>query len=132
MAKNVFKNTYEINMTEAEKQPLLHWILAGNVLPIVDKTDKSKFVIQKFSERGIVQTISNYTNLSKIAGEVEARTIIEYLDKNKRPLVLLYPTGGICTSSPEYESDMNRETFNDLQTQLKIRLGWMRDIKKSK
>ncbi len=130
MAGNVFKNTYEIDMDAVSKKPLLHWILAGSVLPIVNK-DKPTF--HKFSERGINGMITNYQKLTQVTDEKSARTVIEYMDKeNRNPVILLYPTGSLCAFSREYESNMNRETYNDLQQQLNLRINWMQIVKKSK
>jgi len=133
MDKNIFKKTYEIDMDMVNKKPLIHWILAGNILPIVDKkADLKKLNVHTFSERGIQSMISKYPMISQIAGQKCASTVIEYMDKKQKPIILLYPTGNICIFSQNYESDMNPETYADLQQQLKLRQSWMQRIAKKK
>lgn len=131
----VFKKEYSINMDLVTPQTLLHFQLAGHMLPIINETDSSKKItLHEFPGHGINGLVVHYKELTNVVKDKKsACTVIEYWDsKNERPLAWLYPTGRICASSHKLESDMNAATYADLQQQLKLRNNWMQTIRNSK
>jgi hypothetical protein len=88
-----FKNTYVIDMAKLLKQPF-KFMPNGAILPIETKNGEhvTDEVPKLFSERLVKKMINEYPDLSDSIGTVTARTIIEYLDVNGKPILTLYPT----------------------------------------
>ena len=133
--ESIFRKEYSINMELVTPQTLFHFKLAGDMLPIVDISNSSKQpTFHRFPGRGINGLVAHYRELSNVVKDKKfANVVLEYWDReNKKPVAWLYPTGRICASSHELESDMNAATYADLQEQQKLRDTWMRMIDKSK
>ena len=90
-----FKDTYVINMTELKKRPF-DCLPNGALLPIEQKNGKPHTgdltLLSKHVDFYVKHMIQEYPLLSQTIGEKEARTIIVYVSKAKKPIMTLFPT----------------------------------------
>ena len=90
-----FKNTYVVNLNELSKHPFTY-LNNGIVLPVENKngqkTDEEFTIHSNRADRCIKQMCSSYPMLSQIIGDIAVRTVIEYVNKSGRQVMILYPT----------------------------------------
>lgn len=115
MQNNSYKQIYLIDMDEVSKRPFDR-VPSGILLPIVHNNGQPKI----FSEHFAIKTVKSYPSLSKIIGEQDARTIIDYLDTDGNPIVTLYPTNDVDLHRNDW-TKFSTDGFNDLQRTIQAR-----------
>lgn len=110
-----FKNIYLIDMKKLVKQPI-NWTPNGAVLPIEKMNDvpaDEKTVFTKlFSERHTKRMIDQYPILFPIINR-DARTIIEYIAENGKPLITLYPNADVDIHDQNWQEYLTRAAKED-------------------
>lgn len=114
--KTPFKNVYLIDMKKLAKQPI-DWTPNGAVLPIekmndIPTDDKAVFT-KLFSERHTKRMIDQYPVLFPIINR-KARTIIEYIAADGKPLITLYPNADVDIHNQDWQVYMTRPAREDL------------------
>lgn len=103
-----FKDTYIVNMDELKKRPF-NCLPNGALLPIEQKNGEPNtdnlILLSEHVDFYVKRMIKEYPLLSQTIGEKEARTIIVYVSKAKKPIMTLFPTN---------ETDIITPVWNDV------------------
>lgn len=98
-----YKNTYLVDMATVLKNPSKYTLSDNISLPIIKRNGQdTKDFISGCSYPCVTQMLKKYRRLSEIIGATEAGTLIEYLDTNGKPLLILYPTNETDLHNPSW------------------------------
>lgn len=129
--KTPFKNIYLIDMRKLAKQPI-DWTPNGAVLPIEKMnnipTDNKTVFTKLFSERHTKRMIDQYPVLFPIITH-DARTIIEYISADGKPLITLYPNADVDIHNADWQKYLTttaKEDFMNMYNNHKKMIEGMR------
>ncbi|MBO4480106.1 MAG: hypothetical protein J5742_00585 [Alphaproteobacteria bacterium] len=119
-----FKNTYVIDMEKLSKRPFGYLLNGTTILPIELKNGQEITATEEmqvfFAGRFVEKMVKQYKDLSKILGNTDARTILEYLDNTGKPIMTLYPTNDVDLHTHNWDN-IDSNVLPDIQNTINQR-----------